>query len=453
MSLTAFTLRPRWVVSLLLVQCVACSATPHSALAPRRTNNETAQTPKPGGAAGMGGASGTPDQTDNPDNPTSPTVPMAMPMNMAAGTGPAAGSGAANSGAAGDGCEVGKFCPNMEPDPTDCGKLELKTETKMVLKPGNVMVVFDRSGSMEADWSGMPKYQAATAAITAAIMPLKDMLTVGGVFFPSAPTAGSMDCPDGCNVANPLHWIPGPGACCLNGVAGSCDVNTIDKPDEINWTSADLFITALPMQSHLNGANGTPLEGGVTRAAEAIKGKTFDNPLVVIVMTDGEPNCNTNTMNVLNQISMWKAANITTYVVGLPGAQAAADVLNMLAMAGGTDKYIDPANPAELEMRLRDVISSTVRAGFENCTFHLDPKAEAPNKLHLIATQNGMDADIPRDWSKDAHWKINSEGNQVDLEGQLCDMAKDGTFEALRFVYGCVDVPPPPPPPPPPMLN
>jgi hypothetical protein len=452
MSRTASASRPLWVVSFLLVECLACSETPHSALP--RMNSDTGQKPQPG-AAGVGGSTSskplTPEETDNPDNPTTPTVPM-MPMSMAAGTGPAAGSAAANSGAAGDGCEVGKFCKNMEPDPTDCGKLELKTENKTVLKPGNVMVVFDRSGSMEADWGGMPKYQAATAAISAAIMPLKDLLTVGGIFFPSAPMA-SMDCPDGCNVANPLHWIPGPGACCLNGVAGSCNVNTIDQPDEIDWTSADKYITALPMQSHLGGANGTPLEAGVTRAAEAIKSKTFDNPLLVIVMTDGEPNCNTNTMNVVNQIATWKAANIPTHVVGLPGAQAAADVLNMLATAGGTDKYIDPANPQELEMRLRDVISSTVRAGFESCTFHLDPKAEAPNKLHLIGRQNGMDADIPRDWSKDAHWKINADGDQVDLEGQLCDMAKDGTFESLRFVYGCVDVPPPPPPPPPPMLN
>jgi hypothetical protein len=353
---------------------------------------------------------------------------------------------------AGDGCEVGKFCAPKEPDSNNCGKLDLKTNTKTIDKPGNVLVVFDRSGSMEADWNGTPKYQAAGNALIAAVTPIKDLVTMAGMFFPSAPTMGDTNCPMGCNVADPIHWIPGPGACCLNGVAGSCDVNTIDQPDQIDFSKADDFITRLPMQWHLAGATGTPLQLGVERAAAAISSKMFADPLIVIVMTDGEPNCNTDPAMVLSQITAWKAAGIATHVVGLPGAQAAADTLNMIAQAGGTDKYIDPADPMELENRLRTVISSTVKTGFESCTFELEPKAEVPEKLHLIVTQNGMEADVARDLSKDAHWSINGDGNKVELEGQLCDLAKDGTFERIRFVFGCVDTPPLDPPPPP-MLN
>jgi hypothetical protein len=405
------------------------------------------------GSAGAA-ASGTPDNnTPNPpdltvtDNPVDLVTPT--PNANAAGGGGAGGAGNLTA----DGCEIGKFCAPQEPDPTDCGKLELKTDVKTVDKPGNVLVVFDRSGSMEADWNGAPKYQAAGDALLSAITPLKGLLTIGGIFFPSTP-AGDADvnCPAGCNVADPIHWIPGPGACCLNGVAGSCNVNTIDQPDELKFSTADDFITGLPLQWHLNGANGTPLEAGVARAAEAIKAQTFTDPLIVIVMTDGEPNCNTNATNVLNQITEWKTAGIPTHVIGLPGAQGAADLLNMMAQMGGTDKYLDPADPQELEMRLRTVISSTVRTGFDSCSFHLDPKAEVPAKLHMIVKQNGQESDVARDLSKDAHWKINDAGDLVELEGQLCDMAKDGTFESIRFVFGCVDTPPLEPPPPP-MLN
>lgn len=56
-----------------------------------------------------------------------------------------------------------------------------------MLKPGNVLVVFDRSGSMDGDWGGIPKYIAAGNALTAALAPLKDNLTVGGVFSASPP--------------------------------------------------------------------------------------------------------------------------------------------------------------------------------------------------------------------------------------------------------------------------
>lgn len=350
-----------------------------------------------------------------------------------------------------DGCEIGKFCPPSEPDPDNCGKLELKTDVETVLRPGNVLVVYDRSTSMTADWNGTPKYIAASDALVAALTPLKDNLTVGGVFFPSV-NVGDMSCPMGCNVADPTHWIPGPQACCLNNVANACSVTTIDQPDQLDFMPGDAFITGLPMRSQMGLGNGTPLGQGVARAAEALSTRMFTDPLVVIIMTDGEPNCDTNPQAVVDQVAAWQMANIPTYVVGLPGAQPAADLLNQIAAAGGTMQYIDPVNPQELQDRLRAVISETVRQGFDSCTFNLDPKAEAPEKLHLIVTQEGMESDVPRDWSKTATWKINAEGTQVDLEGQLCDMAKGGTFERLRFVFGCVDVPPADPPPEP-MLN
>ena len=398
--------------------------------------------PAPAAVAGSDGTGEAPTTDD-----------VLVTVSGAAGSGgaaAAAGSGGA-AGASDEECEVGKFCKPMVPDPTNCGKLDLKTDTKTVLRPGNLMVVFDRSGSMEAAWNGTPKYQAAGNALLAAITPLKEQLSVGGVFFPSA-GMDAMNCPMGCNVADPFHWIPGPGACCLNTFSGGCGVTTIDQPDQLNFSTADAFISALPMQWHIGAAAGTPLGAGIARAAEAITARTFKDPLMVLVMTDGEPNCNTEPQRVLDQITTWKTNNILTHVVGLPGAQAAADVLNSMAMAGGTDSYIDPKDPQELETRLRSAISTTVRAGFESCTFKLDPKADAPEKLHLIVTQAGMESDVPRDLSKTARWKINSEGNEVELEGQLCDMAKDGTFEGVRFVYGCVDVPPLKPPPEP-MLN
>jgi hypothetical protein len=345
------------------------------------------------------------------------------------------------------------FCMNTTPDATDCGHISIDTNITMIQRPGNVLVVFDRSTSMQQDWNGKPKYQAAGNAVIAALTPLKALLTVGGIFFPSVDTGGGTTAADdpcamGCNVANPIHWIPGPAACCLNGVAGSCSVNTIDKPDEINFTTADGFITGMPMQWNNPGVSETPLGTAIERAASAISGRKFTDPLIVLVITDGEPNCGTNAQSVLDQITAWHTAGINTHVVGLPGAQGAASVLNMMATAGGTGMYIDPTDPTQLEMRLNSVISSTLKKGFDSCVFKLNPKPDAPEKLHLIVTENGMESDVARDLSKDAHWSLNADGDQVTLEGQLCDFAKDGTFDAVRFDYGCVTQPPLPPPPP-----
>lgn len=397
--------------------------------------------PASGPMAGTGAVGATPTAgklaTDNPTGtvPTLPDNPTSMPT---------AGSGSGDDG--GVECAPGKFCEPKGPD-GDCGSERVNTDLKTVQKPGNVLVIFDRSGSMDADWNGTPKYQSAGNAIISALMPLKDLLTIGGVFFPSQ---DPMSC--ACNVANPIHWIPGPEACCLNSVANSCVVTDIAQPDQIKFGPASAYITALPMQWRLAMANGTPLEQGVVRGAEALKATKLDGPVAIIVMTDGEPNCNTNVANVLTQVTTWKSEGIPTHVVGLPGAQAAADTLNMIAQAGGTDKYVDPANSMELEAKIRSILTSTIRAGFDSCTFHLDKATMVPQKLHLVITEGGKDKDVPRDlsgqpnWGAGAGWTINKEGDTVELTGRLCELAKEGNYEAIRFDYGCVDFPPPDPP-------
>jgi hypothetical protein len=435
MSLCASSKWAAGVVALFVAGCAAKAVEP-----PSRFNPNVAAG---SGAPSMDTVSDTPGSAGTGIDTQADNPMMLAPMSAAAGAG---GGAAGGGGDAGDGCQTGKFCAPMVPDPMDCGHTDLKTTVTKVDKPGNVMVVFDRSGSMEADWNGMPKYQSAGNALIAALTPLKSLLTVAGLFFPSDSTLMPKDpmCPNGCGLFAPAQ-------CCMLGM-GSCYVSTIDQPDEINFVTGDAFITDLPNKWHVMNANGTPLQTGIERAAAALKAKTFTDPVIVIVMTDGEPNCNTDQTKVLDQISTWKTAGINTHVVGLPGAQGAANFLDMLAMAGGTMTYIDPKDPTELEARLRTVISSTVTKGFDTCVFKLDPKADAPEKLHVIVTQNGMESDVARNLSKDAHWSINAAADEVTLEGQLCDFAKNGTFDAIRFVFGCVTAPPLDPPPPP-ILN
>jgi hypothetical protein len=451
MRLSANRSRTACACLLALAACSAASKTPSRLNALHDGAGSNATGGSAAAASGDDGSAGSTTGNDNADNP--PGI-----VTTSGGSGGMAGVAGDAAGASGDGCVVGQFCKPAALDGMDCGHTDLTADTKTITKPGNVLVVFDRSTSMLDDWNGMPKYQSAGNALISALTPLKDLLTVGGVFFPSpaaAPTMVAADdpCAMGCDVANPLHWIPGPGACCLNTAGGllACDVNTIDKADQLNFASADSFITNLPMHWTIPGTNGTPLEAGIVSAAAAISANMFTDPLIVVLMTDGEPNCNTNTTNVINQVTAWNAAGIATHVVGLPGAQGAATLLDMIAQAGGTNTYIDPMDPTELQMRLTEVITSTVKVGFDSCTFHLDPKADVPDKLHLIVTEQGVDMDVPRDLSADATWSINAAGDEVVLAGQLCDFAMNGTFEGIRFSYGCVTAPPLPPPPAPPM--
>jgi hypothetical protein len=96
---------------------------------------------------------------------------------------------------------------------------------------------------------------------------------------------------------------------------------------------------------------------------------------------------------------------------------------------------------------LGEIATETVQAGFDTCEIVIDPPVAAPEKLHLIVTDDGKLQSVARDLAADYGWSINPTGDTVTLEGRLCDDALGGRFEALRFEFGCVDVPPLPPPP------
>ena len=349
-------------------------------------------------------------------------------------------------------CVTGKFCPVHEPDNDVCGTLDLVTAVKTELKRANMLVVFDRSGSMEAAWAGVPKYESAGKALTAAIAPVQAQLTVGGVFFPSpivVNTAAQTQCPNGCDITNIDHWLPTGAGCCLAPLTDTCPVNAISEPDQIDFTTATTFMSTLPRLWSLNdptASGGTPLERGIERAAEAIAKRTFTDKLMVFVITDGEPNCGTNERRVLEQVAKWHTAGIETYVIGLPGAQPAAEFLAMLAKAGGSDKYMDPKNPAELETRLRAVLSRAVRTGLSSCTIKLGAHAKDVDKLMLHITQDGKDKPVPAAEGRDASWQLNPAGDEITLGGELCKAAKAGTFDSLHFTFGCTSTPPSEPP-------
>jgi Mg-chelatase subunit ChlD len=384
--------------------------------------------------------------------PSQPATSVPSARDAAVAMMPETAPGAADSGSA----------PPSPSEPAGCTYIDLHAHTRTELKPGIVLVVFDRSGSMQADWNGQPKYQAAGNALVAALTPLQDYLTVGGIFFPSPgletrppPNA----CPTGCDPRNLDHWRVDGAACCLN-IAEGCTVNGIEQPDQINFSPAVGFSANISRHWLIDdpmAVNGTPLETGIDRAAQAISSRTFSDPLLVLVLTDSPPNCGTSKGHVVDQVTAFHNAGIPTYVVGLPGAEPALRTLDAIAKAGGTEETIVPTDPQNLADRLAYVVSSTVHTGFDTCIFHLEPAPSAADQLHVIVTAQGADRDVPSKLSDTAHWSLNAAGNEVTLEDQLCRMATGGSFEAIRFVSGCIDgvakLDPPPPPPPPIMPN
>jgi hypothetical protein len=350
------------------------------------------------------------------------------------------------TGAAGDGCVVGQFCAPTDPDPADCGSLTLEAEVEVIEHPGNVLLVFDTSASMMQDWNGTPRWEVVGDAIASALMPIADLLTVGSVFFPRADPNAPATCVDPTGITCIIvPWLVLP--------SGACGVTPITAPDQINFLLGPEFLTTFtgaantaPPYAPVPGGF-TPLSEGLQQAQTALTSATLTGITSVVVITDGDPNCEWNAAASRQIVTDWYAAGIKTYVLGAPGLTAMGEtLLNDLAVAGGTGMYIPPSDPAALEAKLREIAMETVQAGFDSCEIVINPPAEVPDKLHLVVTENGVDLDVARELSADASWSISANGALVTLEGRLCDDATGGRFQRLRFEFGCVELPPLPPP-------
>jgi hypothetical protein len=335
-------------------------------------------------------------------------------------------------GGGGGSCVPGMFCAPVI-DEEGCGTLELETDVEVIREPGNLLVVFDQSASMNEDWGTSNKLQAAQDALTAALTPLADQLTIGAILFPT------LAC---------IPFIPPPAG----GV-----VAPITDPLQISFRPGPEFLTiwnGLWPGGEGSGL-GTPVNEAMDRAAVALQESagTLTGVTAVMLFTDGAPNCfpDPMTQGIPTQLETAHAAgwlagmpSVKTYVVGLPGAMDAT-ILNDIAVAGGTMSYITPDDPAVLEAKLNEIVLSTVKMGFESCTLTLDPPAQVVEKLQIVVTTADGPAYIPRDLGGGDGWSITPDGGTVELLGKVCEDAMSGRFLTVKFEYGCEDPPKIPP--------
>ncbi len=301
------------------------------------------------------------------------------------------------------------------PDQNTCGSVELDPMVNTNVEPGNLLVVFDSSGSMVSAWGSTTRWLAAGNAVRDAVSSLAEYLTVGAIIFPSS--------------------------------GSSCGVDSIDSPSQIRFVPGAAFVAAWDNYlSTGSPSGGTPLGEALVAADTALSAASLSGSTRVVVLTDGEPNCDNSTLSTIPP--MWLAQGIKTYVVGLPGSESAVTVLDDLAMAGGTMQHLTPNDSRTLRHQLADIVSETVTSALPSCSVPLDPAAPNPEDVHVVVTEQGARKDAARDLGDGGGWSINADGTEIDLFGPFCDQGLAGAYSRISIEYGCLDLPPLPPPPP-----
>ena len=288
----------------------------------------------------------------------------------------------------------------------DCGGAEI---TVQPVAP-NLLVVLDRSCSMQDLVQSTPKWQIAVTAVNKLTTDYVDQIRFGLTLFPDIVTP---DCQQG---AIPIPVAPGNEASIQTLLTASLAHNDQYYPDGPCVTNID-----------------SAMQQGSTEPAFA----DTDRDSYALLITDGKQSgCSLaggdagTTQLITNLLAN---QGVPTFVVGF-GGQVDPAQLNIFAQAGGMPtgdpqtKYYQAEDQPSLDAALEAIASATI-----SCTLQLESVPEDPGQLYVFFNKDP--AGVPNDPNNG--WSYDPDTNQITFNGTACQSLKDGTVTDVDVVYGC----------------
>jgi hypothetical protein len=274
---------------------------------------------------------------------------------------------------------------------TSCGG-ELFQATRV---QANMLIVLDKSGSMNESVGNTTKWLAASNALKGVTQQYGTTIRFGLWQF-SSPT--------------------------------QCDPGK--QYVAVGDNTASAIAAALPAKAD---GNGTPIGGALEGARKTPELQDTTRANFVVLVTDGKENCKGDPKAAVTSAF---GANIKTYVVGFgPSADVDPTLLSEMAVAGGTarnttPRYYQADDPAALNAAF-----SSIAQGAIGCDYKLTQVPPDPKKLYVSV--NGTL--VPNDPNKTAGWNYDSATNRLTLYGPACDLVTQNQNAKVNIVYGCPD--------------
>jgi len=297
-----------------------------------------------------------------------------------------------------------------------------------------VYLVIDRSGSMNDPGATMntSKWDEMTGAVDTALTQFESQINFGVLLYPAG---------DECATSGPqVAFAPSNRTAIMNALN-----------------------SATP-------AGGTPTAAALNNAAASLK--DFGSPLapkVLVLATDGGPNCNylldatngcsctqaaanycctnypgtcnfgssclddQNTLDTINNIKT--SDQVDTFVIGLAGTDEYKALLNEMAKEGGqpqmgsTTDYYAVTDQMSLSNALKKIAVSVI-----SCKIELSMAPQFPNEVKVFV--DGME--IPHDDTKSNGWDYTDDTNMtIELYGPACSEIQDGDEHQITATFEC----------------
>jgi len=312
------------------------------------------------------------------------------------------------------------------------------------LLPPDVLILLDRSGSMNNDVTDSPclgdggisipangacgassKWAVVTSALNQVVAESDTAVNWGLKFFPDV---GDSSCTAG--GAPAVSIGPAHGTAIASAIAGQ--------------TTAEGAVL---------GSNGTPTNGGETSAAAYLNTLTDANPRFILLATDGLPTCATGgvTGSMSNDsagaISAVRAAfesGIPTFVVGIATAGGVADeTLSQMASAGGYPRSGSPSYyPVSTTQELTATLTGLVASVSASCMFALGPPPTNDGLTSWDSITIFADGvPLTRDTTHKSGWDYADASHAtITVVGRTCDDVKNGVVQSVSVTFKCIDV-------------
>lgn len=346
------------------------------------------------------------------------------------------GGGGPGGATSGGGGEFKLDAGNGGPPKGDAAGICQNVTHKLVVDPPNVYFVLDRSGSMTAAAPGGTRYTVVQHAAATLVKKLALFINAGAALFPGPDD----QCSAGQEVFPPTYGNP----------KGFDDATKAIMP---------------------NG--GTPT--AATLAALLPKLKALPGKTIVVLATDGGPNCNEAALcdksecmvniegcppgvsccaaqqnccspsappqsggplncvdhqAVVQAVTALSSAGIKVYVVGIPGSQAYTKVLADMALAGGA---AIPAYPYYYKVDDLTTISAVLGAAAGSaipCDFKLEDMPEDPTLTSVYLDAMLVPSDATNGWT----WTA---ADVITLHGAACSKLHSGLVAQVQIVSEC----------------
>jgi hypothetical protein len=348
--------------------------------------------------------------------------------------------GGGQSGGGSTGTSTGFNLPDANPNgnggggstgATPTGDANCGSATSNTSKaPVDVLLVLDRSGSMTESITTdcccadacttitrlkmcpdtttcTERWPALTSAVNTTISSTTE-ISWGLKFFSTPPAPGKQQS-DGCNVSSP----------------------------GVEATIGSSAATIQAQIAAVSPSSNTPTAKAITAATAYLKTVKDQNNKVILLATDGEPNCassgSSTASDVAGTVAAIQAAMTAGFKVYVIGIGPSVGNLDNFAQAGGTNKSYPATSAADLGAAL-----ASISAAVSSCSFTFT--APAGSDVSNIAVY--VDGKLV---AKDAAngWSVGATAQTVQLNGSTCELVKSSAAQ-VQVYFGCAGSPPPP---------